>query len=94
VTSGIMDATCNMLISGTTICHATGTQAATYTNPTSPSTFGRFALATATLRATDTTFACLTGHDDVVDMTPQTFTVSTGTGGPTPHLGPIVTRTA
>jgi hypothetical protein len=94
VTSGTADATCGVYLANVKICHLEGTVAASYTNPTAPSTFGRLTTTTGgTLRATNAVANCPLGANDLAHLSPLTFTVTAGTGGPTPHLGPSITAT-
>lgn len=95
VTTGTLDTTCDIYLASVNICHVSGTVTATYTNPTQPSTFGRFQTSTGgTLRIFNGVSNCPLGNGDPLHMSPETITVQTATGGPTPHLGPIITRTA
>jgi hypothetical protein len=95
-TTGTLDTTCRIYLAGVQICHAIGTQVATYTDPTPPSTFGRFTTQTGgTIRLTNGAANCPLGNGELIHKAPELWTVQTATGGPTsPHLGPIITRTA
>jgi len=94
-TNGQLDTTCRVYAGSTLICHVEGTVPATYLNPVPPSTPGRFTLPTSTtLKFTQGAVGnCPMGNNDLMHMTQSTFTVSAGTGGPTPHFGPYITRT-
>jgi len=92
VTSGNADATCSVYFAGVKVCHLEGGVAGTYTNPTAPSTFGRLVTNTGgSLRTTNGASNCPLGSGDLAHLSPLTFSVTAGTGGPTPHLGPSIT---
>jgi hypothetical protein len=94
---GNADALCSVTQFGTEICKVEGLTSGSYTNPVSASsTAGRLTLNhSSTLRTTNGSGgSCILGVGEPATLTAQTFTVTAGTGGPTPHLGPFITRTA
>ncbi|MCW2992540.1 MAG: hypothetical protein JWQ18_35 [Conexibacter sp.] len=95
VTTGTADINCDMTQFGTTICRLTGTGSGSYTNPLSPSTFGKATSGTGSLKVSNgTSGTCPMGNGDSVSVTHGTSTITGATGGPTPHLGPTITRTS
>jgi len=95
VTNGTFDATCGVYLANIKICHISGTDSFAYTNPVAPSTFGKIQLGTGgTLRVSNGASNCPMGNGDLGHLSPLTFIISSATGGPTPHLGPVITRTA
>jgi hypothetical protein len=95
VTSGAIDATCGMWLAGIKVCHVEGSTGASYANPVPPSTFARVQTVTGgALRITNGQSNCMFGNNELAHLSVLTFTVSGGAGGSTPHLGPIITRTA
>ncbi|MCW2992542.1 MAG: hypothetical protein JWQ18_37 [Conexibacter sp.] len=96
VTTGTSDVTCDVRQFGAKICHIGGTGGGTYTNPVLPSTFGKLATGTGTgnLKVSNgTSGTCPLGNGDRAFVSPGGSAVNGATGGPTPHLGPIITRT-
>lgn len=94
--TGIAGTTCVMSGGGMNFCHAQGTQTASYVNP-SGATPGRLLIGHANaLHATTLSpgIQCLYAGNPPLTMNAQTYTIATATGGPAPHLGPIITRTA
>jgi hypothetical protein len=76
---------------GTEICRLTGSFTATYVNPAATSTRGRLTTGTSNLTAVNGAGgSCLFGNGVSVLLSQTVFTVSAGSGGPTPHLGPNV----
>jgi len=95
VTNGTFDTTCTMYLGSTPTCELSGSAPATYTNPVAPSTLGSFRLPTSTsLRVGNALVTCPLGNGDSFHLAPMIFNISVATGGPSPHLGPIITRTA
>jgi hypothetical protein len=96
VISGTAATTCANTTSGVEVCHIAGTVPATYTNPTAPATTGRLTLphTNALVMGNPSMGTCPMGDGVPVTMSAQTLTITSATGGPTPHLGPILTRTA
>jgi hypothetical protein len=93
--TGNADVTCSMVIAGVKNCHFEGGLHVQYVNPVLPSTSGNLTTTTGgSLRTTNGAANCPLGSGDPVHLSPLTFRVAAGTGGPTPHLGPIITRTA
>jgi hypothetical protein len=95
VTSGNIDATCNVTQGGTKICHVEGQTAGHYTNPTATS-FGTLVLTESnTLKTTNATGSCPLGNNTNVTLSQQDFKLENAAGGPGPlHTGPIITRDA
>jgi hypothetical protein len=95
VFSGTADILCSVTQFGTEICKIEGQTASSYTNP-SGTTAGKLTLShSSTLRTTNGTGGtCPLGAGEPLTLTTQVFTITAGTGGPTPHLGPKITRTA
>jgi hypothetical protein len=91
--SGTSDQTCTIATGGTTYCHVDATAPATYINPSGGAT-GRFTLtATTSVRFTDTAWTCPYRNNGVTGLSAQTVSVTSGAGGPSPHAGPVLTRT-
>lgn len=98
VTTGTVDTTCGLWVSSGSqsaeICQMHGDSQGSYVNPTAPSTTGAITLAEATLLLTKgPTQQCIWGTGLPWTWTAHTLAITTATGGPSPHLGPIVTRT-
>jgi hypothetical protein len=92
VMSGSIDVTCLTYQFGVLVCITEGTMAGTYTNP-SGGVAGRPTLPTSNaLRSTIA--GCGLGNGDTVHTSPISFTLTNATGGPAPHTGPSITRTA
>jgi hypothetical protein len=82
VSSGTLATTCDINVFSTKVCGAAGTIANTYTNP-SGSTPGRFTLSqTALTLSNGPVGSCPFGTGATGQLTHQTFTVNSGTGGP------------
>jgi hypothetical protein len=97
VTTGSFDVSCSMTQSGAEICKIEGTQPATYVAPTAPSQSGQFILPhSSSLRTTDgNAGSCFLGTGEPLTWTTETFSLTSATGGATsPHLGPVIQRTA
>ena len=97
VTSGNIDVTCSLTQFGAKLCHIENHSPLTgsYANPTTNAAPGRLTVSAGVLRVTNgPTGSCPLGSNDTATLTEQTFVVTTATGGPVPHTGPIVTRTA
>jgi hypothetical protein len=91
---GNADVTCDVTQFNTKICHIEGQTAASYTNP--EGAFGKLVLSHSnTLTVTSPAGAsCPLGSPEQATLTTQTFTITNATGGPTPHTGPTIVRTA
>jgi len=94
--SGTLDITCGVYQFNTKICHAGGTVQGTYFNPVPPSTFARVTSITGgnVTIGNGPTGSCPLGNGDRLHISETTITATNATGGPAPHLGPIITRTA
>lgn len=94
--TGDLDMTCGFFIVGTEFCHVTGTAAAVYTNPVPTSIPGKLTITTGgNLIATNgPAGSCPLGSNDKTHLAALNYNISAATGGPTPHLGPNITRTA
>lgn len=90
VSSGVLDTECSLYTFGAKICGYDGTIPVTYTNPNSGP--GSLTLHHATLAGTNGPVG--TCPYKPFTSTQQTWTITAATGGPSPHNGPIVTRTA
>ncbi len=91
---GFLDTTCDLNpFFGT--CHWSGSLPAQYHNP-SGATPGRFTIPTSNvLRLSNgTSGTCALGNGDALHYSAQVAFITSATGGPSPHLGPVVTRTA
>ncbi|MCW2992541.1 MAG: hypothetical protein JWQ18_36 [Conexibacter sp.] len=95
-TTGSLDETCGLFEFSSMICRLAGAFHAVYANPSPPSTFGRFTLTTGGSLVTSNASSgtCPLGTGDRAHFTERTLVVNSATGGPTPHLGPIITRTS
>lgn len=96
VSSGNVDANCGVYQFGAQICVIHGQTPGSYTNP-SGTTAGKLTLNhSATLKTTNGSGGtCPLGANEPSTLTTFTYTITNATGGAsTPHLGPIVTRTA
>lgn len=87
---------CSFSQFGAEICKIEGQVTGTYHNPIPPSTNGSWTLpASTSLRATDgSAGTCFFGVGEPLSLPAQTITITSATGGPSPHLGPVITRTA
>lgn len=98
VVTGNTDITCGMYLAGTSICHVAGTRPAHYFGAVPPSTVATLTLTTAfptVIVGKPTPVGhCPLGDDDPGDLSEQTMHITVGSNGPTPHLGPQITRTA
>lgn len=86
VSSGTLATTCDINVFGTKVCGAAGTIANTYTNP-SGGTPGRFTLSQTALTVSNGPVGTCPLGPAAGQLTHQTFTVNSGTGGP------VITRT-
>jgi hypothetical protein len=95
VSSGTSDLRCSVIQFGAEVCILEGQVVSSYTNPVSPSTFGKLAFPhNNTLRTTNgAAGTCFFTANHIVTSTAQVFTITSATGGPSPHLGPVYTRT-
>lgn len=93
---GTLDTRCEMSQFNTVLCVIEGQTAVTYHNPVAPSIGGRFTFThSSTLRTTDGSGgSCPYGTGEPLTLPGHTRTITAGTGGPSPHLGPVLTRTA
>ena len=101
VVDGVAHTTCDILVTTGTgtnrvpVCHVSGSVVATYANPVAPSTPGRFTLPSSTLQTSDgPAGTCPIGSPEPVTMGHQALSITAATGGPVPHLGPNLVRTA
>ncbi len=98
VTSGTFSPLCSISASGYEICKLEGSTPMIYVNPASGAA-GRFTEATSTsLRFTDGAnpsgpIPCIFGTGAALTHE-TTFGITAASGGPAPHLGPVLTRTA
>jgi hypothetical protein len=90
VSSGALDTECSLSAFGTKVCGYDGTIPATYTNPNGGP--GSLTLHHATLAGTNGPVG--TCPYKPFTFTEQTWTITSATGGPAPHNGPVFTRTA
>ncbi len=92
VTSGNVDATCNVYQGGANICKIEGTTPGHYINP-NPGTGSLILTHSSTLRTTNGPVGtCPLNPGEPATLTTQTFKITTATGGPVPHTGPVITR--
>lgn len=90
VTSGTLDTTCTIFAGSSAACEISGSVPATYTNP------GGLHLPTSSSLVTQRTpGGCVIGYGgDVLEISAMVLTIENATGGPFPHQGPVLTRTA
>lgn len=90
VSSGTLDASCGIYLAGTQVCGITGAIPSSYTNPAGG--FGSFTASTAALTLSNGPVGtCPFGTTGT--LTHQTWTITSASGGPAPHFGPVFTRT-
>lgn len=89
VTGGTFDETCGVFQFAARICTLEASLAAHYANPSGSG--GRFTVTSGTVRATAGVGSC-----PVTEIVQHQlgFTVASASGGPAPHTGPVITRTA
>lgn len=93
VISGTVDLTCGIYLFGAKICHLEGAVSALYYDPSGTSA-AQLITSTGNLVATSATTACPLGAADRITVGGWSFRVTSALGGPSPHLGPVITRTA
>ncbi len=92
VASGNLDATCSVYQGGATVCKIEGIRPGHYVNPSG--TTGLLILTHSTaLRTTNGPVGtCPLNAGEPLTWSTQTFKITTATGGPVPHTGPVITR--
>jgi len=85
--TGSTDVTCGFYSFNAKICHVAGARPSTYENP-SGSAPGVLTLSTSNLIISNGASSCMFGNNDVIEFSPQIYTVTSGTGGP------VLARTA
>jgi hypothetical protein len=90
ISAGTIDAACGIYLANTQICGVAGALASTYTNPSGG--FGSFTVSTSALTLSNGPVGtCPFGTTGT--LTHQTWTITSASGGPAPHTGPVITRT-